>query len=183
MNPSPASTTVAGWAVIRSGNVKIIMKPQVPAAHYSSGTTIDLWPRNLVLQLQGLAAAAATREAAKRKRHSAGHQAQPKNACKVPITFPEQLGQRYAVLRLQGLAAAAATREAAKRKGHSAEDQGAPKKARRVPIISHEVAIPKAYVAKDLSEELHGEPCSFFDPSFPDWAADFRTMQRLDRSA
>ena len=57
---------------------------------------------------------------------------------------------------LQGLAAAAATREAAKRKGHSAEDKAQPKKARRVPIISHEVAIPKGYVAKDLSEELHG---------------------------
>ena len=57
---------------------------------------------------------------------------------------------------MQGLAAAAATREAAKRKGHSAEDKAQPKKARRVPIISHEVAIPKGYVAKDLSEELHG---------------------------
>ncbi len=62
---------------------------------------------------------------------------------------------------LQGLAAAAATREAAKRKGPSAKDQGAPKRARRVPLISHEVAIPKGYVANDLDEELHGEPCSF----------------------
>ncbi len=63
-------------------------------------------------------------------------------------------------LLMQGLAAAAATREAAKRKGHSAEDKAQPKKARRVPIISHEVAIPKGYVAKDLSEELHGEFCA-----------------------
>ena len=64
---------------------------------------------------------------------------------------------------MQGLAAAAATREAAKRKGHSAEDKAQPKKARRVPIISHEVAIPKGYVAKDLSEELHG--ASYAPPS------------------
>ena len=114
-----------------------------------------------------------------REGHSARHHAQPKKACRVPITFPEQLGQRYSVLRLQGLAAAAATREAAKRKGHSAEDQGAPKKARRVPIISHEVAIPKAYVAKDLSEELYGKPCSSFDHSFPHWAANSHIMQQV----
>ena len=57
---------------------------------------------------------------------------------------------------LQGLAAAAATREAAKRKGHSAEDQGQPKQARKVPVISHEVAVPKGYEAKNLKEGLHG---------------------------
>ena len=156
---------------------------QIPAGPYSSHATNDIWSRNLVLQLQGLPADAATRGAAKRKGHFAEDRAQSKKARRVPITFPEQLGAIFLVLRLQGLAAAAATREAAKRKGHSAEDQGAPKKARRVPIISHEVAIPKGFLAKDLSEDLHGEPCSCFDHSFPHRAADSHTMQRLDRSA
>lgn len=154
------------------------MKTQLPAAHYYSRVTNDIWPRNLVLQLQGLPADAATRGAAKRKGHFAEDQAQSKKARRVPITFPEQLCAIFLVLRLQGLAAAAATREAAKRKGHSAEDQGAPKKARRVPIISHEVAIPKGFLAKDLSEDLHGEPRSLFVSIFPHWAADSHSMSR-----
>ena len=70
------------------------------------------------------------------------------------------LGHVCNCLLTQGLAAAAATREAAKRKGHSTEDKAQPKRARRVPIISHEVAIPKGYVAKNLKEELHGKLCA-----------------------
>ena len=158
--------------MIRSLRHTIPLVPPMISGHATFCCSCRVWQQ--LQPHEGLQSARGTLQRTKpSQRRRAGY----------PSHSLSSLVQIFLVLRLQGLAAAAATREAAKRKGHSAEDQSAPKKARRVPIISHEVAIPKGFLAKDLSEDLHGEPCSLFDHSFPHWAADSHTMQRLDRSA